>query len=151
MTTLLDLPVLPPDRDTACATSFIQDVYICERGSLTNAEELQGFIQRWKPLFLLEPDPSCQVPLENPERIFEIMQKLKTKSDEDLDFESDEVKEAMNVMMPPALMKAFFLARHFLVGHDIAMVRLYLDPHPELLEELRGQSYGGRAKQGLDY
>ena len=145
--TLLDLPVLPPDRDTACGTSIIQETYLQERDAIKTVEELEAHLKRWENLFLLEPEPEVEFPLKDLEKTLALLLQCRENVETELNFDTIEAKEVACIMIPAALMRAFLLAQHYIVGHDLAMVRLYLDPYPELIDELRGQCYGGCAKR----
>lgn len=145
-TNLLDLPVYPPDRDGACGSEFIQEAYLKERETLQRSTQLRPFVKRWRALFLLRFGPRMRGQDEAPsqanrdmlalvegrfdaKRVINVIVNAKT-----IPFNNDDHNHriAANILIPPALYRAFEIREHFGVGHDLGMVRLYLDSWPQL-------------------
>lgn len=141
-TCLLDLPVYPQDRDCACATDLISDTYIKERDALKNPDDMRVFIDRWHDLWLLEGDyeelsEEEKALILNKLNHEEVYALLLDKQNDNLDFDSLNVRIMAHIAAPAPFMKATILGRKFGVGTDLIMVRLYLDPYPELNEAMR--------------
>lgn len=141
--TLLDLPVYPEDRDLAGTTDIIVCSYIEEMNKVSSAEELVAFTQRWRNLFLLKKDD--EILFAEEEQIItgafdsaSVYEAFLRKNSKDLDLDDPAVKVMMNIAAPRALIWAYVLGRRYGVGSDLAMVRLYLDPHSEFEDHLRG-------------
>ncbi len=141
-TTLLDLPVLPTNRDAAGGTDMIVDAFSTERKAISNLEELTAFVQRWTPIWKLfcpfQPDLTVRpVPLVNEK----VLEWFKIFGAEGYRGEFDRVDanqiSAMDILCPPLTLPAFDLAEQFGVGSDLGFVRLFLDPYPEYEGELR--------------
>lgn len=143
--TLLDLPVLPHNRDDACGTDIIEETYIAERDKVSSEGELWAHIKRWRNVWLLE----CPIRPRKllPEEIkllwldfdsTEVFKWLHKKKENDLPFDNETVKIMMHIAIPFPLLDASLFARHYGVGCDLAMVRMYLDPFKEFENYLRG-------------
>lgn len=143
--TLLDLPILPRDRDRAGRTSIILDTYIKERNEISSVSLLKAHIKRWENLFRLTNENFPNLDLtnifnikeEDYETILAHIKKLLLKQDKGLDFEDELVGITMDIFIPPTLLQATIIAKKYEVGHDLIMVRLYLDPYPEFIHYLR--------------
>lgn len=142
---LLDLPVLPEHRDEAAATDIVHETYLQELKAVKNPSALLDLIRRWRNLWLLRPPkevtelrPEVQSLLAldfDPEKVFEWLQK---KDQENLPYEEDvNVRIMAHLALPLPLLDAFSLARHYGVGTDLGLVRLFLDPFPEHEDKLR--------------
>ncbi len=155
--TLLDLPVKPEDRDWAGETEIINETFLADRNAVKTVEDLHQFIDKWRNLWLLKI-PNVQPTDEwsnavdrivakdfDGEAVLAAMNRAKWRgtnaegqSLDVNDYEKDPIAQlAGEIMLPFQLMEAFMLARHYGVTHDLAMVRFYLDPHPELIDALR--------------
>jgi len=146
-TCLLDLPVIPAHRDGATGTEEIQDAYLAERGAISSAAGVRTFVRRWRPLFLLrsgkggwpgqflDDDVKALVSLSfDAKKVFAALQRV---SDDKFDFSRRPNRIAAHIALPAQLMRAFQLAAHYDVGHDLAMVRLFLDTYPQHEKALR--------------
>lgn len=141
--TLLDLPVLPVDRDFACGTNLVHEAYLKNRKAIASVSDLRVHLAKWRNLWLLglnreevpEPvsltDDQCEL----------IVKWLSVPLAEQPALNRDplplEVRIWACVMAPGPLVRAFEVAHHYKVGSDLGLVRLYLDPYPELDDELR--------------
>lgn len=158
---LLDLPVVPVHRDDAASTSLVQETYLQELSVATDVEspehswrEVKGqepylvwFVKRWQSLWLLrDPRESPEQNILTPEEqaivdvsfnVEEVTERLRHKKEVDLPWEDFAVRVMAHIALPRTLMKAWEVANHYEVGVDLAMVRLYLDPYPELADKLR--------------
>ena len=136
---LLDLPVLPEDRDEAGATSIVQDAYIKESLAIATVEDLRAFTNRWANIWLLAGKQSQELRPEEKalasgeyvaeELLAETFRCRCRIPDAKPDDNPLWNSLAMFLIMPEAMIKAFQLSTHYNVGHDLALVRLYLDPH----------------------
>jgi len=141
-TCLLDLPVYPEDRDVACGTTIISSTYMKERDNLKSPGELKEFVSRWRNVWLLDGDYDT---LRDEEKLLvdneipheAVYAQLLNKSRDDIDLDDPNVKIMMNIAIPAALLRAFMVGNKWGVGTDLAMVRLYLDPFPELNDAMR--------------
>jgi len=145
---LFDLPVLPEHRDEAASTDIVQEAYLAELGALKSPADLKPFVQRWKNLWLLwnprEKDrevlPEVQSLLYldfDEEAVFKYLQ-IKTQEEPPLPYETDvNVRIMAHLALPLGLLDAFQVAKHYGVGTDLALVRLFLDPFPEHANKLR--------------
>jgi len=142
---LLDLPVLPGHRDGAAATDIVHETYFQELKAIENPEALLDFIRRWRNLWLLcPPEETKELAPEvrsllaldfDPERVFEWLQK---KDRDDIPYTTDvHVRIMAHLALPHPLLDAFELAKHYEVGTDLGLVRLFLDPFPEHEDKLR--------------
>ncbi len=144
MISILDLPVLPNDRDEAVATSVILDTFINERDLVSNADELVTFVSRWKNIWLLR-DESIRSKEENDiselkfdsNSIFDIFVRI-IHGEDNFDFNQSNIRVAATIAAPPASINALLLSKKFKCDSDIGFVRLYLDPYKELEDKLRG-------------
>lgn len=138
---LLDLPVILHDRDDA-ATSAIIDAYMEGLRRATAPDRLSGHIAVWRNLWLLKPHDGVPDLTRGESALLDgdfgplrVMELLSRKSEaKDLDPGDIDVHVMCNLAVPPAFMMATLLASHYQVGHDLAMVRLYLDPYQDLSE-----------------
>jgi hypothetical protein len=169
---LLDLPVWPEDRDGAGTTSIIQDTYVAERLALGSPSELRPFVKRWRNLFLLGPSRSAFLAAKpgtwirqagqsfhreeralllgefDAKKVFALLQR--TKSD-GLNFDDWNVRIVGHLCLPAPLVQAFMLANYYGgCGHDLAMVRLYLDTWPQHRDRLRGETRSLPGQQTVD-
>lgn len=138
--TLLDLPILPRDRDSACGSSIIEDTYLKELGEIQNIEQLKEFIVRWRNLWMLDNtkvSDEIEQLLGNNFDHQAVLEFLARKKDDKLSFDDMSVRIMTNLAVPHTLLQAFSIANYWGVGTDLAMVRLYLDPYPELDDCLR--------------
>jgi hypothetical protein len=145
---LLDLPVLPVDRDSAVVSNIIIETYAKERKEATTPEQLFAFIKKWKAIWLLQPGPAMSdappdsilgqarepirpevFKLVNGE--FDAEKVLAYLASDPEPVDTDEYKIACNLAVPCQGMLALTLATHFRVNIDIGFVRLYLDTYPE--------------------
>jgi hypothetical protein len=157
-TCLLDLPVYPKDRDCACATSEIVDAYLKERDGLKNPDEMHAFIDKWHDLWLLDNDyvdlsQEEQALVDNQFDHEKVYALLLDKQNDDLDFDDLNVRIMAHIAAPAPLTQATVLGQEYGVGTDLIMVRLYLDPYPELNEAMRYGSGDTRlpmVKQTMD-
>jgi hypothetical protein len=137
---LLDLPVLPESRDSG-DTDNIVSTYLHGLKKVSSPEELKEFVSYWKNIYLLKDDSeliAAEIALV--ELDFDavvIFPLFSLKGDEGLDFDAFNNQVMANIAAPKALIKASLLAHKYGVGHDLAMVRLYLDPFPEFNDKLR--------------
>lgn len=137
---LLDLPVLPKDRDWAGGTEVIIDTFIEERNSIKNVDDLLAFVEKWNNIWLLN-DEITQEEYDivdgafDPYLIFDCVMKILRK-EEIKDVDSN-VRIAMNICIPHSAMRAMLLAKKYGVGTDLGFVRLYLDPYPEHMDAMR--------------
>jgi hypothetical protein len=141
MISILDLPVVPKDRDGACETDTISSTFLLERNSVDTVEKFIQFINRWKNLWLIRNERTSQEEKDiselrfNVQPVFELF--ILAKDSKEIDLRSDDARITMNIVVPPAVLTAFIIAKHFGVGIDLAFVRLYLDPYPEFDNVLR--------------
>jgi len=144
--TLLDLPVLPKDRDFAAGTSIIMDAFISDRDSVKNHYQLCQFIEKWRNIWLLNKEAVEKYTTQEEfdivslnfdmDVVFNSFVRMLMK-DDNLDFEDRNVIIAMNLCIPNACILVFKLSNHYGVGNDLGFVRLFLDPYPEFVDELR--------------
>jgi hypothetical protein len=152
-TSLLDLPVLPIDRDAAVGTGRITTSFVHERKSITDAKSLKAFIERWKPIWLLQagpypettennyvnefrgPVPEAAVMLVNHD--YDADKLLESLKAEQPDTESDHFDMMCALALPAPALAAFLLSKEYMVGDDIIFVRLFLDTYPEFADEGR--------------
>jgi hypothetical protein len=144
MSTLLDLPVLPRDRDSAVVTNVIMGAYVTERKAVTTLTELTLFVGRWKPIWELacplKPDMRTgPVPTVTEAVLGHFLEMINPKYQLHGEVTPDQ-QSAMNILLPPAALQAFILCRKYLCDGDadIGFVRLFLDPYPEHEAEMRG-------------
>jgi hypothetical protein len=150
-TCLLDLPVYPEDRDMACATDTISDTYLAERDAIGSGEELRGFVSRWHNLWLLTDDydkltKEEQCVIDNKMDYDRVYSQLLRKSENGLDFNDINVKIMTHIAMPIPFLQAHQVSKHYGVGSDLAMVRLYLDPFSQYNDAMRCGSGDPRPK-----
>lgn len=154
-TNLLDLPILPLDRDNACGTNEIISRFVDMRKKISSTTELRDFINFWKPIWLLEPGPFpepkpnsnsfvdlCRKPLDKT-----VLQLLRHEYDADKIvkyihnaeecIEKDFFGLLCNLNLPTPGLLAFQFAEEYSVGSDLGFVRLYLDTYPDLEDEGR--------------
>lgn len=150
-TCLLDLPVYPVDRDSCCASSLISDSYLKERDEIKSGEELQKFVSRWRNMWLLTGDYDKLT--EEEKRLIDndmehdsvYAQLLRIKED-DHDFNDINVKIMSHIAVPIPMLEAHRVSNHYGVGHDLGMVRLYLDPFSQYDDAMRYGSGDTRPK-----
>jgi len=145
---LLDLPVLPYDRDSF--SDDIGETYSKDVSDIKSAQDLKNHIEKWRNLWLLrspkfddidtwsqlQPD---ELKLLNFDFDFnEVCSFLERKDEDGLPFENENVRIMANIVCPKSLLQATILADKYGVCTDLAMVRLYLDPYPEYIEYCRG-------------
>lgn len=158
---LLDLPVKIYDRDGATGSSRIQETYIKERKALKEATEIRPFIRRWRNLWLLRPGSLlhraapgswyhyADAPLLWDEKAMlaghfdakrVLARVLQQPAEGPLRMNPDELewKICSHLCLPGPLLSAFHLSHHYGIGHDLALVRLFLDSYPEHYNRLRG-------------
>ena len=143
MTCLLDLPVTI-DIDEAAETSIIIDSYLAELNAVQNHEQLKDFMIRWRNLWALE-DPEDRIQSKTERTIlefdfdfFQVFKLLQFKNDSNagFDFENDTNARIMaNIAAPYPLILAGLFSKKYQVGHDLGMVRLYLDNITDKIEE----------------
>lgn len=142
--TLADLPQFRGiDRDGACGTSDVQEQYLKERNAIDSPEALTAHIEAWHNLWVLagpgemgedvRPEVEWMLTgLYDPKKVLDYIDKMILKDDsitgELLDSDPD-CQIAAHIMLPASLMQAFFLSNACGVGHDLGLVRLFLDPH----------------------
>jgi hypothetical protein len=157
-TSLLDLPVLPIDRDDACGTSRIIRTYVHERKLLTKSDQLDGFINRWKSVWLLSAGTyperipvkhiinSCREPIDSEvynlfdgnydlDKVFDYVKNSTCPDNDNIDDINFLV--SCQISIPWPFLKVSFLCRYFIVCTDIGFVRLFLDTYPEYINEGR--------------
>ena len=142
-TNLLGLPVLPEDRFSAGGTDIIKDAYKKELADVSSPAELKEFVSRWKNLYVIK-NPNIEErtwPEEEKLALVDcdfdaVYPLLLRKKDNDLNFDDPNVRVMSQIAAPRALVDAFMLALQYKVGSDLAMVRLFLDPYPELKDKL---------------
>jgi hypothetical protein len=142
---LLDLPVLPEYRDTC--EDVVKEAYLAEREAIQTVEELVAFVRKWRNVWLLkspileeeELRPELQDLLALDFDAEKVLYWLKRKAEEvPFPYETDvNVRIMAHIAIPIALLNASSLARHYGVGTDLGLVRLYLDPYPEHENKLR--------------
>jgi len=145
-TCLLDLPVLPDHRDSA-GSSDVQDAYVSERKAIGSPKDVRAFVRRWRPLFLLrlgkggrrdqfmDGDVKALVSLSfDAKLVFAALQRVQ---DERFDFSRRANRIAAHIALPAQMMHAYSLADRYDAGHDLAMVRLFLDTYPQHEDALR--------------
>jgi hypothetical protein len=152
-TNLLDLPVLPLDRDMACGTSRVSSTFVNDRKKVSSAETLKSFVDKWRPVWLLSAGPvpkssgnllvdKCRAPLSEAavkivnadfdhERVVTLLNHEKLPQDEVLACLLGEI------FIPGPMLFAFQLSNTYGVGHDLGLVRIYLDTYPDLIDEGR--------------
>lgn len=142
MATLLDLPVHPLDRDAAGYTDIIEETYTTERPGIITLADLTAFINRWRAIWELvcpyHPDlKTGHVPVANET----VVALLPIMGDKDFagpfDGDNPDHVATINLLLPPAFLHAHVVASEYGVSSDLALVRLFLDPYPELDGELR--------------
>ena len=141
MITLLDLPVLPKDRDNACGTCTILETYIKERDSINNSDELVEFVKRWKNIWLLRKERTSEENDLSESKfdavsVFELLIRMRNKED-GFDYDQYNTRIAANIAVPPSSLDAFLFSKQFEVGSDLGFIRLYLDTYPEHEKDLR--------------
>jgi hypothetical protein len=144
--TLLDLPVLPEDRDEACETHVILDAYTSECKAIKTVDDLTNFVNRWSNMWRLTNEHFHPVTssIENDivnlnfdkEKVLGFVIRVGER-DDNLDFDDVNVSIACTIVAPVQSIMAFLLAKKFGVDTDLGFVRLYLDPYPELIDKLR--------------
>lgn len=159
-TSLLDLPIRPWDRDDTGGTSIVQDTYVRERKALKHAHQLRPFVRRWQAVWLLRPGTLLfraargswyhQASGEllwgeralldgrfDAKRVMARM--LQQPAEEPIPFNPNERDWQLvgHLSIPGPFLTAYSLAQHYDVGHDLAMVRLFLDSYPEFNNRLR--------------
>src|SRR3972149_5467299 len=142
---LLDLPILPYDRDSF--SDDINEAYINDVESIDTEFDLRNHVHKWRSLWLLKnPNDKRVLSVEEQKLLSlefnfdEVIQFLKRRKEDGLPFDQESVRIMTHLLMPAPLLQAFMLASHFGVCTDLAMVRLYLDQHPEFEECCRGGS-----------
>ncbi len=158
-TCLLDLPVLPHDRDSAAATDYVIKTFVAERSAIPGPAAIRPFVRRWRSAWLLqsgmsgppgtwvhwahEPlDPYDRRLLEgdfDAKKIWAVLQSEGhgPESKGQVDLNSANTRIAAGLMIPVPLMLASQLAHDYGVGHDLGLVRLYLDTYPQHSNRLR--------------
>lgn len=149
---LLDLPVLIYDRDMAAGKDEISSIYLKELGGVSTPDELREFCKRWRNIWLLkwpgEDDLEANILLPEEVAVVEdafdaekVLEALGKKDDDEWLLQAIDTDENAKVMMqiavPLPLLSASVQSRHWGVGSDLIMVRLFLDPYPELNEACR--------------
>lgn len=151
---LLDLPVLPFDRDEAVGTNKIITEFIKMRKMISSTTELRDFIDFWKPIWLLTPGTftehkpnsfiaaACQYSLD--EAVLKLLRHeydadeiVKNIHNPDGCSEKEFFGLLCNLNLPIPGLLAFQFATAYGVGSDIGFVRLYLDTYPDLEGEGR--------------
>jgi hypothetical protein len=142
--TLLALPVLPRDRDGAAASDRITSTYVVERTAIKTSGDLTAFLERWRTVWLLSRGPSEESALLTDAELnlldgnYDPVRVLHFLNENDFDpSQCMAAQQAAHIMLPRTLLRAFLLSNKYGVGPDLGMVRLYLDPYPELINELR--------------
>ena len=172
---LLDLPVVPYHRDTAARTQVVQGAYLRERRALRNPNELRPFIRRWQNMWLLRPGNvwrtaqlgsmlyDAAAPLLWSERAMleghfdaqkVLAYLLQQPNEGPLRCNPDERDWQIcgHLCIPGPMLHAFKVSSYFGVGHDLGLVRLYLDSYPEFIDRLReGDTVFGRNGGSYDY
>lgn len=156
---LLSLPVLPTNRDKAARTDRILESFVHERKAATASGELAPFIERWKNVWQLQAGDTAKDAPENSyagsarqgvhpaaqrllmgdynkDKVLEVSRSSKD-APSSIPADDPDYEVACHLMLPLPLMNAHFLARHYGVCSDLAMVRIYLDTYPELKDEGR--------------
>lgn len=146
--TLLDLPVLPEDRDEACETHVILDAFMDECRAVKTVDDLTNFINRWSSMWLLNNSMVHPITSDierkivtldfDKEKVLNLLIRILARED-DFDFTDDAVGIACTIAVPVQSVVALMLAKKFGVDTDLGFVRLYLDPYPELIDKLRYQ------------
>ncbi len=154
-TSLLGLPVLPFDRDSAAASDEVMNGFLNDRKNISRTSELKEFINKWRPIWLLSPGPIPEV--ENPEALVSVCRRpideaalklIQHQYDADLlmsylgdpdgcDKETETFEILCHLMIPVPSLNAFQLSNNYGVGPDLGFVRLYLDTYPEFENEGR--------------
>ena len=157
-TTLLDLPILPEDRDEAAQTDHVLGTFVKERGTLIHPSQLRSFVRKWSAIWLLcaGPHPASAPPgcvlararsslskytrmlLEghyDAKRVFRFLNHK--DSDPLVETDSRDFRIAGYLAMPPPMMLAWSLANSYGAGTDIGFVRLYLDTYSWLNDKGR--------------
>ena len=157
-TNLLDLPVLPFDRDGAAATDRIVETFTAERKQISEPSQIQTFVNRWKAIWLLSsgtafPDAAentlvymCRQPLAkeiidlvegryDADKVFEYLSTLDTIKE--IDPNNHNLSLTCSMVLPEPALSATFMAHNYGVGNDLGFVRLFLDTYPELENEGR--------------
>jgi len=152
--TLLDLPILLEDRDSAASTDSIIDAYTTELLVVQESrklEVLRAFIERWRCAWLLKipegkntPEGKNVLSLEEEEILglaeIEPLVELLPRRMEKLDFNDKSVRKLAHLLIPIPFLSATMVADKYNVGSDLALVRLYLDPYPEYQNACRNGS-----------
>lgn len=142
---LLDLPVLPEHRDDAATTDIVQEAYLKERDAIQTTDDLLNFVRRWRNVWLLRcpRDEAADLP-EEVQRLVsldfdqeKVLGWLKEAKADSLPFEDIHVRIMAHIAVPVPLLDAFQLAKHYGVGTDLGLVRLFLDGYPEHENKLR--------------
>lgn len=144
---LTSLPVLPRYRDDC--DDIIEEAYLRDVGELIEPDDIVKLVDRWENLWRLGTPESREVevrPAErallrrayDPESVFDFFRQRQTLDPTTVPPERAKDCEVMcHIILPVPLLNAFQVAHHYGVGTDLALVRLYLDPWPELKSALR--------------
>ena len=150
--TLLDLPVKPKDRDAAGGTDIIRNKYVSSRKGCKTVIGLKRHVTKWRNMWLLSAVSDAARALSAQwlvdaqpdwEKVLYFLRLPKDRQVEELKLADNDTpltlvaRAALDIFLPPASLHAELLAQHFIVGSDLGFVRLYLDPYPELENELR--------------
>jgi hypothetical protein len=153
-TTLLDLPVLPLDRDDACRTSRVLSTFVNDRKKVSSAETLKSFVDKWRSVWLLSAGPvprssggvfidKCRAPLSEvaikivcDDFDHELIATL-INSKELLQEDDELISLVGDILIPTSMLFAFHLSKTYGVGHDLGLIRVYLDTYPSLIDEGR--------------
>lgn len=150
---LLDLPVLPHDRDSAVSESVVHDSYLKEIEAVKTGADMTRHVERWRNLWLLRDE---ERPALTPGELRLVRLEFSPdavaghalrKKDAGLDFEDPDVQVMMNVVAPISLVMASMLAQQYGVGSDLILVRMFLDPYPEHEDACRNGSGDTRLKK----
>jgi len=137
---LLDLPVIPFDRDRAAATNEIVESYLNELNQVQTEDALHAFIQKWRSVWLLKshlPDADNELMedevflLEGKFDLAKVLRHLAQRKEDSHDFEDPNVRVMAHLAVPRALLQASIGSSKFDVGMDLILVRLFLDPYKE--------------------
>lgn len=134
--TLKDLPVQPDDR----GGDVVAAAYVAERDCIATPAELRTFALRWKALYALSMRPLNARTRRSRRRRwteYRLRSLVGGNFDAEAAFACFQIMrtgsaclharryscEAMDVMMPPALLQAHLLAEGFGVSSDIALIQ----------------------------
>jgi hypothetical protein len=153
-TNLLDLPVLPYDRDDACGTSRVSSTFVHDRKNVSSAETLKAFVSKWRSVWLLSAGPvpkssgnlfidKCRAELSEPavkivnaDFDHELIATVINNPDGSV-HNSELLSILAEISIPSPMLLAFHLSNEYDVDHDLGLVRIYLDTYPDLIDEGR--------------